>query len=147
MRSRTSSCRTRDCACTTDSQRAHAHTPSRPPPAAADEPDRTRWYSQTPFADAWRWVIAKNPFWMTSEWVTRQAGAARQAACSVPQGCTSAGSRGAPPHAPAPPASAAVFVNGGLIVSLVLGTKLWEHKRAVRAEQQALSSTKARKAE
>lgn len=32
----------------------------------ADEPDRTRWYSQTPFADMWRGITEKNPFYTTS---------------------------------------------------------------------------------
>lgn len=45
------------------------------------------------------------------------------------------------------PAHPAVAVNGGLVTTLLLGTKLWEHRRAVRAEQQALGATKARKAQ
>lgn len=35
----------------------------------ADEPDRTHWYSNTQFADIWRTLVHKNPFYATSEHV------------------------------------------------------------------------------
>lgn len=38
-----------------------------PGPCSADEPDRAHWYSHTRFAEIWRTLIQKNPFYATSE--------------------------------------------------------------------------------
>ncbi|PSC76100.1 E3 ubiquitin-ligase ARI4 [Micractinium conductrix] len=70
-----------------------------------DEPDRTKWYSQTPAADLWRSLIQKNPFYAT------------------------------------------ICVNGGLVTMLFLGTRLWDHRKAVAAEAALQKRVKARKAQ
>ena len=31
------------------------------------DPDQQEWYSNIPAADLWRWLINKNPFYLTSE--------------------------------------------------------------------------------
>ena len=41
----------------------------------------------------------------------------------------------------------AVFVNGGAVTILMLGTNLWEHRKAVAAERALQKRVKARKAE
>ncbi|KAL4426671.1 hypothetical protein ABPG77_004727 [Micractinium sp. CCAP 211/92] len=70
-----------------------------------DEPDRQHWYSNTKFAEFWRTLIQKNPFYAT------------------------------------------IFVNGGAVTILMLGTNLWEHRKAVAAERALQKRVKARKAE
>ena len=50
------------------------------PALAADEPARSKWYSHTQFADMWRWLVSKNPFYMASECRTSLAGVAAAAA-------------------------------------------------------------------
>lgn len=53
-----------------------------------------------------------------------------------------------PPLCPAPAAPAcAVCVNGGMVTCLFLGTKLWEHRKALRLEAAAARRQKQRKAE
>jgi hypothetical protein len=41
----------------------------------------------------------------------------------------------------------AVFVNGGLVLSLFLGTMLWEHRSALQAERLLQKKVKAKKGE
>lgn len=54
-------------------------------------------------------------------------------------------------HRPAPltppPPPPAVFVNGGMISTLFLGTKLYEHRRALKAERQLQRKVKVKKDE
>lgn len=52
------------CECMSVVTVGHAHVLPR---CTADEPDRKHWYSNTQFAEIWRALIQKNPFYATSE--------------------------------------------------------------------------------
>ncbi|KAI7841318.1 hypothetical protein COHA_004937 [Chlorella ohadii] len=67
-----------------------------------DEPERAHWYSRTQFADTWRWLTQKNPFYVT------------------------------------------MCVNGGMVVTLMLSTRLWEHRKALQAEAAAAKQAKTK---
>ena len=50
-----------------DAQHPHHCRPTHALLCDADEPERVHWYSRTQFADMWRWLTEKNPFFVTSE--------------------------------------------------------------------------------